>query len=76
MFSQVQWDTFEDDEAHEDLGNENRGVLLTVGFLPGLTVDLIPLSKTQVILYSSTIQTFFYKHLCLIGRNVNFHFLV
>ncbi|XP_070027816.1 F-box/LRR-repeat protein At5g63520 isoform X1 [Nicotiana tabacum] len=46
-FEEVQWDTFEDDEAHEDLGNENRGVLLTVGFLPGLTVDLIPLSKTQ-----------------------------
>lgn len=68
MFSQVQWDTFEDDEAHEDLGIENQGVLLTVGFLPGLTVDLIPLSKTQVILHSSTIQTFFYNISTLLGE--------
>ncbi|XP_059291812.1 F-box/LRR-repeat protein At5g63520 [Lycium ferocissimum] len=45
-FEEVQWE-FEDDEAHGDLGNENQGALLTVGFLPGLTVDLIPLSKTR-----------------------------
>ncbi|KAK4373706.1 hypothetical protein RND71_009090 [Anisodus tanguticus] len=46
-FEEVQWDTFEDDEAHAGLGNENQGALLTVGFFPGLTVDLIPLSKTR-----------------------------
>ncbi|KAF3674478.1 putative kinesin-4-like [Capsicum annuum] len=46
-FEEVQWDNYEDDEAHADLGNENHGALLTVGFLPGLAVDLIPLSKTR-----------------------------
>ncbi|XP_070048859.1 F-box/LRR-repeat protein At5g63520-like [Nicotiana tomentosiformis] len=31
------WECIEDDdETHANLGNENRGVLLTVGFLPGL----------------------------------------
>ncbi|KAM3338395.1 F-box/LRR-repeat protein isoform X1 [Capsicum galapagoense] len=46
-FEEVQWDNYEDDEAHADLGNENHGALLTVGYLPGLAVDLIPLSKTR-----------------------------
>lgn len=47
-FEEVQWDTFDDDEeAHADLGNEIHGALLTVGFLPGLAIDLIPLSKTR-----------------------------
>ncbi|CAN4089889.1 unnamed protein product [Withania somnifera] len=46
-FEEVQWDIFDDDEAHGNLGNENHGALLTVGFLPGLTIDLIPLSKTR-----------------------------
>ncbi|TMW96808.1 hypothetical protein EJD97_006751 [Solanum chilense] len=46
-FEEVQWDTFDDDdEAHADLGNEIHGALLTVGFFPGLAIDLIPLSKT------------------------------
>ncbi|KAG5609371.1 hypothetical protein H5410_020652 [Solanum commersonii] len=47
-FEEVQWDTFDDEEeAHADLGNEIHGALLTVGFLPGLAIDLIPLSKTR-----------------------------
>ncbi|XP_049354148.1 F-box/LRR-repeat protein At5g63520-like isoform X1 [Solanum verrucosum] len=47
-FEEVQWDTFdEEEEAHADLGNEIHGALLTVGFLPGLAIDLIPLSKTR-----------------------------
>ncbi|KAK4721118.1 hypothetical protein R3W88_011351 [Solanum pinnatisectum] len=46
-FEEVQWDTWEDNKAHEDLRNEDEGVLVTVGFLPGLTVDLIPLKKTR-----------------------------
>lgn len=67
MFFQVQWDTFDDDEAHAYLGNENHGVLLTVGFLPGLAIDLIPLSKTRVILCSSTVLTYFKNmNVCLI----------
>ncbi|MCD7448945.1 hypothetical protein HAX54_047557 [Datura stramonium] len=45
-FEEVQWDIFED-EADADVGNENGGALLTVGFFPGLTIDLIPLSKTR-----------------------------
>lgn len=65
MFFQVQWDNYEDDEAHADLGNENHGALLTVGFLPGLAVDLIPLSKTRVILCSSTVPNLFKKFECL-----------
>ncbi|XP_049390521.1 F-box/LRR-repeat protein At5g63520-like isoform X3 [Solanum stenotomum] len=47
-FEEVQWETFDDEEeAHADLGNEIHGALLTVGFLPGLAIDLIPLSKTR-----------------------------
>lgn len=47
-FEEVQWQFIENDEAHPDHGNENHGVLLTVGFFPGLKVSLIPLlSKTQ-----------------------------
>lgn len=54
MFFQVQWDTWEDNKAHENFRDEDDGVLVTVGFLPGLTVDLIPLKKTRVILFSNT----------------------
>ncbi|XP_060183428.1 F-box/LRR-repeat protein At5g63520-like [Lycium barbarum] len=46
-FEEVQWDTFEDNDAHADLVDEDQGVLITVGFLPGLTVDLIPLKKSR-----------------------------
>ncbi|XP_055807771.1 F-box/LRR-repeat protein At5g63520-like isoform X2 [Solanum dulcamara] len=47
-FEEVQWEFIENDEARLNHGNENWGVLLTVGFLPGLKVSLIPLlSKTQ-----------------------------
>ncbi|KAL3327608.1 hypothetical protein AABB24_035334 [Solanum stoloniferum] len=35
-FEEVQWQFIENDEAHPDHGNENHGVLLTVGFFPGL----------------------------------------
>lgn len=57
---QVQWEFIENDEARLNHGNENRGVLLTVGFLPGLKVSLIPLlSKTQVTFYSNIALTYF-----------------
>uniref|UniRef100_A0A3Q7IKT5 FIST C-domain domain-containing protein n=1 Tax=Solanum lycopersicum TaxID=4081 RepID=A0A3Q7IKT5_SOLLC len=47
-FKEVQWQFIENDEDHPDHVNENHGVLLTVGFLPGLKVSLIPLlSKTR-----------------------------
>ncbi|XP_055802089.1 F-box/LRR-repeat protein At5g63520-like [Solanum dulcamara] len=46
-FEEVQWNTMKDNKAYEDLRNEDHGVLVTVGFLPGLTVDLIPLKKTR-----------------------------
>ncbi|XP_059291841.1 F-box/LRR-repeat protein At5g63520-like [Lycium ferocissimum] len=46
-FEEVQWDTFEDNDAHDDLVDEDKGVLITVGLLPGLTVDLIPLKKSR-----------------------------
>ncbi|KAK4721117.1 hypothetical protein R3W88_011350 [Solanum pinnatisectum] len=49
-FEEVQWNTMKDNQAHEDLRNEDKGVLVTVGFLPGLIVDLIPLKRARVLL--------------------------
>ncbi|KAL3370565.1 hypothetical protein AABB24_007558 [Solanum stoloniferum] len=50
QFEEVQWNTMKDNQAHEDLRNEDEGVLVTVGFLPGLIVDLIPLKRARVLL--------------------------
>lgn len=47
-----------DNQAHEDLRNEDEGVLVTVGFFPGLIVDLIPLKRARVILYPSNRNIF------------------
>lgn len=57
---QVQWQFIENDEDHPDHVNENHGVLLTVGFLPGLKVSLIPLlSKTRVTFSFNITLTYF-----------------
>ncbi|KAH0760231.1 hypothetical protein KY290_023724 [Solanum tuberosum] len=47
QFEEVQWNTMKDNQAHEDLRNEDEGVLVTVGFFPGLIVDLIPLKRAR-----------------------------
>lgn len=57
-----------DNKAYEDLRNEDHGVLVTVGFLPGLTVDLIPLRKARVILYSNTTLTIL--QICALLREI------
>ncbi|CAH9124444.1 unnamed protein product [Cuscuta epithymum] len=52
-FREVQWDIFdEDDDNAGDINmtqNENFGVLLSVGFFPGLRVSLIPLLQNNQI---------------------------
>ncbi|XP_049354153.1 F-box/LRR-repeat protein At5g63520-like isoform X2 [Solanum verrucosum] len=53
----VQWDTWEDNKAHENFRDEDEGVLVTVGFLPGLTVDLIPLKKTRGLMTENFVRS-------------------
>lgn len=51
------WNSFdEDDEDDEDYArssnlsrNESRGVLVTLGFVPGLTVKAIPLLRPKEV---------------------------
>ncbi|XP_049390523.1 F-box/LRR-repeat protein At5g63520-like [Solanum stenotomum] len=56
-FEEVQWDTWEDNKAHENFRDEDEGVLVTVGFLPGLTVDLIPLKKTRGLMTENFVRS-------------------